>query len=463
MRNVTQKNLLILVVAICVFLINQLPFLTDMRPVMYDEAWYGNTAYNFAIGNGFLNTAVGTRGNSNFIFPLIAGISMHLFGYNLLSIRLAAVFCGILTILFIWLALRQLKVSSKAYCITFAFFLSIALYNTIYRFGRPECAALMNLAGGIWMYLRYRETHSWLDMMGLSCFTYLATCAHPYALLFFALLGIYLLWDTLHQREWKRLLQLSVLLVAAIAALASIMWVSAKYNIAEENYINERFSPKNIALALPSYLESAFLSKHTIYTLPLLVVLIAVAWKDKVNRELAIIGLIYFCIFPFLFSTDLAMVGLGIDYVALLATILLALLGDKIGYKKWTVSLFAAYCFLNMMLSYYYNYAVKYEKANTVLTHDLQTIIPKNVKVFGSIRQWPIVMQTEYQSDHTCFEVLPQTEYDYIIYNSHDALIYSPYQTILPIDTLRMELVYERETKQYGLIKVYHNKHNKSH
>ena len=151
MKTIYKNNWFWLGIAILVFLVNQLPYLADVRPVMYDEAWYGNTAYNCAEGNGFLNTAVGSRGNSNFLLPLITAAFLKIFGYNLLSIRLAAVFCGVITLLFISLSFKEMKASWRAQALAYAFFVSITLYNTIFRFGRPECAALMCLSGGVWM------------------------------------------------------------------------------------------------------------------------------------------------------------------------------------------------------------------------------------------------------------------------------------------------------------------------
>ena len=104
-KKLYTKDWFWLCVAIVVFLVNQLPFLSDVRPVMYDEAWYGNTAYSFAHGEGFLNTVVGTRGNSNFLLPLLTAGFMRLFGYNLLALRLPAVICGVLTLVLLSLCM----------------------------------------------------------------------------------------------------------------------------------------------------------------------------------------------------------------------------------------------------------------------------------------------------------------------------------------------------------------------
>lgn len=447
-----------LLVGIVVFLINQLPFLTDMRPVMYDEAWYANTGYNFSQGDGFLNTVVGTRGNSNYLLPTFTGIMFWIFGYSLFTIRLTAVLCGVVTMIFLLLCMKELKSSVKAEIAVLAFFVSIALYNTIFRFGRPECASLMCMTGGIWFLLRYMRENNWGNMLGLACFTFLSTIGHPYALLFFALAGAALLYQTIKEKKWINVAQLAILMVAAIAAIGSIAWVSHVYNGEGEDYVSTRFSMSNIGAALPVYLKMFFLSKHALYMLPLLLTILwNIKSKDDRVHALSLIGIIYFAIFPFLFSTDLMMVDLGGDYVAILGTLLLAPSVDglaNVRYKKVLWSVFALYCLLNMGMSYAYNYKVKYEKCNTVLEKELRDLIPEEAIVFTPIRQYPAIMENRCYTDHY-WKQLPET-YDYIILNSQDKDVYfNSIEIQKSMDDY--ELIYERETKQYGTVNVYIN------
>lgn len=448
-----------LLVAIVVFLINQLPFLTDMRPVMYDEAWYANTAYNFAQGDGFLNTIVGTRGNSNYLLPTLTGVMFWIFGYSLFTIRLTAVLCGVITILFQHLCLKELRSSVVAEIAVLGFFVSIALFNTIFRFGRPECAALMCVAGGLWFFLRYIREHSWWNMIGLAAFTFLAAIGHPYALLVFAIIGLMLLVGEIREKNWTTILQLSVLFIAAVAAIGSIAWVSNIYNGEGENYVSERFSMSNLGEALPEYIKSAFLSKHVLYMPFLLCVALFCCFNtDNRVKVLAFITIIYAILFPFLFSTDFAMIGLGGDYVALIATLLIAPCVDKYKvykYGKIILGIFALYSFANMGISYYFNYKVKYEKANTVLAVELPSLIPHDAIVYTPIRQYPMLMHYTCFSDHTWTEM--PSSYDFIVQNSQDKDIYSNSQRVY--STLDdYELIYERDTKQYGLIKVFKHK-----
>lgn len=442
-----------------VFLINQLPFLTDMRPVMYDEAWYANTGYNFSQGDGFLNTVVGTRGNSNYLLPTLTGIMFWIFGYSLFAIRITAVLCGVATMIFLHLCMKELKSSVKAEIAVLAFFVSIALYNTIFRFGRPECASIMCMTGGIWFLLRYMRENSWGNMIGLACFTFLATIGHPYALLFFALAGVVLLYQTIRDKKWINVAHLTILMVAAIAAIGSIAWVSHVYNGEGENYVSERFSMSDIRIALPEYVKSVFLSKHILY-MPLLV--IVAIWNsinnEQLIRSIAVITLAYLVLFPFFFSTDLEMISLGGDYIALLGTILLVPCCERLRgfrYSKYLTIVFALYCIFNIGVSYYYNYHSKYEKCNTVLETELRAIIPEDAVVYTPLRQYPMLMQNTCYSDHSS-KTLP-AQFDYIIQNSQDRDIYANSRKVYA-NMEDYEQIYERQTKQYGVIKVFKHK-----
>ncbi len=447
-----------LLVGIVVFLINQLPFLTDMRPVMYDEAWYANTGYNFSQGDGFLNTVAGTRGNSNYLLPTLTGLMFWVFGYSLFTIRLTAVLCGVVTMIFLHLCMKELKSSVKAEIAVLAFFVSIALFNTIFRFGRPECASLMCMAGGIWFLLRYIQEKSWGNMMGLSVFTFLATIGHPYALLFFALTGTWLLFNTIQEKKWMNLTHLILLLLAAVAAIGSIAWVSYVFNGSGEDYVSTRFSISNIWVALPEYLKECFISKHSIYMIPLFAVAMVCCRSQNLRTKvLAYVALVYLTIFPFLFSTDLMMIGLGLDYVALISTILIAPCVDRIKdkeivYRRLAYYTIVIYCLTNIGISYHYNYKVKYEKCNTVLHKELREIIPEDAVIFAPIRQYPLLLENKCYSDHYWKE-LP-ANYDYVVLNSQDKDVYeNSIQIQKKLE--KYELVYERGTKQYGVVQVF--------
>ncbi len=443
--------------AFLVFVANQLPFLEDVRPVMYDEAWYGDTAYNLTLGNGFTNVIVGSGGNANFLLPLLTSGFLLLFGNNLFAIRLAAVFCGVMTLFFLVLSMKRQQTGWKSQALTLLLFVSVSLFNTVFRFGRPECLALMCMAGGMWCYFRYRDDPNLKNILCMSLFVFAAGCSHPFALFMFALVGASLMIHAIAEKRYGALVHFLLLLSMAVLSVVLIILISKQYNNGGAGGVLGRFSVKEAKEASIVYFKEAFLSKAAIYVLPLLAVLVYEACFDKENRELAFMALVHFLVFPFLFSTDLMMVGIGLDYVVLVATVLSAPFLSKILEKKtkWVVAAFVAYCVFCLGISYYYNYGVKYEKANSVLAKELSAVVPVGAKVFGPIRQWPMLMETEYQSDHARFPVEDVESYDFVILNSQDTAFFSTYDSFLPINDSRLELVYEKPTRQYGVVQVY--------
>lgn len=450
-----NKSCFWFIVAVVVFLINQLPFITDVRPVMYDEAWYANTAYHFSQGEGFMNSVVGSGGNANFLLPMLTGTMFWIFGYSLFIIRLTAVLCGVITLLFIHLCLRELKSSVQAEIAVLGFFVSIALYNTIFRFGRPECAGLMCMAGGIWFLLRYIRENSWSNMIGLSLFTYLSAVGHPYTLLFFAIAGLVLFVQTIQKNAWINLAHLAMLLIAAVFSLLSMKAVSSAYDIGASPEMLDRFSVGNIVHAVPKYIKILCMSKHTLYMALLIpVAIIAIRIKDSLTHSIGIIIVSFMILFPFLFSTDIEMIGLGVSYVVLVSTILIAPCLDRIKESrlKMCYAIFALYCVLNIGISYYFNYRVKYERCNTELEQDLQTIIPNEAVVFTPLRQYPMIIKKRCYSDH--YRAGLPEKFDYVVLNSQDM---DRYENSLNVQTSLdlYSLIYERDTKQYGTIYVY--------
>ncbi len=68
--------------------------------IVVDEPWYANTAWNFSVGNGFVDTAVGSgAGEETFLFPFLLGLAFYFFGVSLLTARMVSVIGGIISII----------------------------------------------------------------------------------------------------------------------------------------------------------------------------------------------------------------------------------------------------------------------------------------------------------------------------------------------------------------------------
>ena len=83
-----QLSFGLLLLFLLVYLLSTLPLLTTAKAVLIGEAWYAEPAYNFSIGKGFLNEAIGSGGNANFLNALCIGICYKLFGVSIFVTRL---------------------------------------------------------------------------------------------------------------------------------------------------------------------------------------------------------------------------------------------------------------------------------------------------------------------------------------------------------------------------------------
>ena len=115
----------------------------------------------------------------------------------------------------------------------------------------------------------------------------------------------------------------------------------------------------------------------------------------------------------------------------------------------------ALFLFLNLSATLTYN-VQKQEKINTTLQHDFKQIIPDNTTVFGPIRFWFFLHNTNYISDHYRLSFPDMNTFDYVITNSVDEKIYSNYSYFHKKKRM-FELIYSTESIQYGTIRVYKN------
>lgn len=447
----------------------QIPFLSTIRPVMYDEAWYSSTGYNVYIGNGFLNSIVGSGGNANIVLPFLVGVSFNLFGVSLLSARIVAVVCGLVTIIFIYKSNRLLNVSTTANTISLLLFVSLTIFNTIFRFARPECASVMFCVIGAFIFIKILRSNSWYNIVYLSLTAYLAIISHPFSILLFAIFGIYLLLFFINKKSFVSLAFLTCLLIAAILGLFTIIYVSVKYNFVDSNVatgIETRTilnsSMKEIQEGLKVYIKTFFVSRHAIYSYVCLFFLACGAIKNDnyTIKAISICTLLFFFFFPLFFPSDLAMIGLSLDYVMAMELVVFASIFDTIynnsQHKKTFIYSFYAYCLINFVVTISFN-ASKYSNDNDLLYKDVHRLIPSDSMCFGSIRQWFLVPETNFISDHYRGVMPPYESFDYLIINSVDENNpkYTHYNFFE--DKSSYELIYSKDTKQYGVVSVYKN------
>ena len=470
-----HSTLLLCIVAMLVYFCIEIAGVVDVRWVHEDEPWYGNPAYNLLQGNGLVNTITGSGGNANFVMPLLISVSMLIFGNTLFAIRFTCVLCGVFFLLFLSLIMKQFKTDWRTQCWVYALFLAIGDFNIVFRFGRPECAAITFCLAGILCFYLYRQQSKWYWMLLMSICAYLAACSHPYALLLFACIGAELLYEAYEHRSWKQVTMLVMLIVAAIAVLLSIVIVNAQvqdiaFSQGAEVLRTRTALVNNFWKSLWGYVHDVFLSKHILYTVPLLALLIWVACKKQFGfaQRLSWIGIAFVLIYPCVFSSDRAMITNVVCYLCTVGLVVFAWVLPQVQssltskQNKWLDVLLILYIVGNFTIITVFNWCFRYDKANSILQEEIDAVIPDGAKVYGTQDMWCFKMNSDFRS---MISRLPDRDPDYYDYMLTDGRIETKYEIdrnivatfyeMLDYAETNWELVYCRETKQYGKVRIF--------
>ena len=472
--NISEKvlnwNTCLLFVSLLIFLFNQLPFLLDIRPVMYDEPWYMNPACNLLNGNGLKNTLVGSGGNVNFVAPILMAGGMAVFGESLLVSRSIAVFCGFMSVIILHLIMNELKCNKGARAFGFGIFLSISVINSTFRYVRPEFAVALFVLIGLLFSFRYYRTKGLVDMIGLSISVYLSSCSHPYSLYLFALVGCSLLLDVISTKDWKRISHMALLIMSALGVILSLIYVNKVVNHSvDSSGITQRFSTIYMVKAMMVSMKYVFL-KHGAYTIPFLLINIYSMLKFNECRWLILPNLIFILTFPVFFSSDLNMVGCSVLYYTLVSIVICCYVANKMFFdlnsrKQLILSLLAiCFCLGNFGISTIFNYCKRYEKCNSILVTEIDKIIPDNSLIFGSIRFWPFKMNGTWYCEVNRKKNVPD-HYEYLILSSQDEAVSGNYGLMKQVldKKYEYEQIYLKQTKQYGVITIWRYKNLYEH
>ena len=279
--------------------------------------------------------------------------------------------------------------------------------------------------------------------------------------------GVALLGNLWHNREWNRLSQLSMLVVSAIIGISVVAYLSSIYNPGDRmGLFFDRVSPRNALNAAIVYYKDIFFSRYALYSYPIVALLVCSGCFIKENRlrVLAWLTLVNGLLFPFVFSTDVVMLPFGWHYVVIVAVFLVGPLFDSLydrekRYRKLAFAGMVIYSFACLVLSYAYNIS-KYEKCNSVLEKELALMIPQGSLVYGPICHYFCAFDTRYYSDHYYTDLPLQLDFDYLIFNSRDLPLY-PMSVEIYNRIPDYELMYSRDTKQYGMVQVFQRKAEK--
>ena len=193
--NILNKKKSYNYILIFIYLLLQIIFIQKIPMIVVDEPWYANTAWNFSVGNGFVDTAVGSgAGEETFLFPFLLGLSFYFFGVSLLTARMVSVIGGIISIIGFINIIKVLNIKHKQIVLLSGFLFIFSNVNyIIYRTARPESWLV---AFGVWSLfflikgLKTQDSSSYL-FSGL--FSSASFLCHPHGALYIFLFGVVVL------------------------------------------------------------------------------------------------------------------------------------------------------------------------------------------------------------------------------------------------------------------------------
>ena len=461
--DIINNNKFIIFGLLLVYLILQVPFLTTGRPVICDEAWYTNSAYNFSQGLWVRNTNVGSGGDVNFIFPLIQGLFFWVFGYSLFLARFVSVIAGLFAIILIYFILNKLNIPKKHIYISLLAVIFIPYFHSVFRYARPESWAIVFVLLSLLYFVKYLNNCTKKNILLIGLFCALGFLTHPYTLSVSFYIGIIILIKAIKNKTLSHLL----LYVSPIVFSFVIFIINAYNLIGADNlqFISERLIKNDInyLYKIRSTLTGLFsyyiFNKRIIYFLPLtFVLLLGLLYKNKNNLffQSSLMGISVFFISLIFFSSrgfDVIM-----SYVFIFSIFNFSFI--TLIYKQKTILLIIiSYLIIMLSASVFHDFN-KHETINAKLETKLPIIIAENKKVFGPIVFWLFLPKTQYISSlyrnfnkEKNITALP-VNYDYFIIYENDPMkesnIYKPF-----INSSNKKLIYTDFSKNYGKIQVY--------
>jgi hypothetical protein len=461
-----SNNVFIIVISCALFLMIEIPILTNSRPIFCDEAWYSNPAYNFSQGQGIHNTNVGSGGDMNFVFPFIQGILFAIFGYSIFLARFASVLAGLFSIVVLYKILKQLELPNKAAVFGLIALIVIPVYHSIFRYARPESWAILFVLFSLLFFIKYIYTFSNKNILYTGIFCALGFLTHPFTLSVLLAIGLMLF---IHSLKNKRIIPLIIFTIPVIISIAIFILNSiylldgtklytgfGRVNTIDAGYLNR--IGNNLKVIFSHY----FMHKHAIYFIPLILLLLLGLFLKKKNRLVfysSLMGSLVFCISIILFKNDV--LEKLMFYVLVFSILNFALLiNTKI--SKYILIAISAYLILMLFANIYYDIK-KYEPVNSLLEKKLQIIILENARVMGPLEFWMFIPKTQFKSTYyrwqhvIDFKRLP-SEFEYFLLFSKDGN--NIYQNVHDINQIFKQcpgskLIYETYSKNYGKIELY--------
>jgi Dolichyl-phosphate-mannose-protein mannosyltransferase len=464
-----NRSFLIWTFLIICYLTIQLPFLTDMRPILCDEPWYANSGYNFLIGNGFINTNVGSGANANFILPLLIAFSFKLFGVSLFSARIVAVIAGMFFLYGVRKIFMLIRVDDKYQFLVLTTIIITSHFVSLFRYARPECLSVTFLLLSVIPFLKYYIDRNFKQIIFVSIFLMLSFLSHPFTGVFFGIYGIYFLYDVYRYKEvklWKYLIVFTALAFLSVFLLFSSNML---YNhlaldnlISRTTLVHSSFSIKERILV---FIRFWFLSSRIIFSLPFLLVLLhGFFLKQKIAQTFSIFGITYLLAALIIFGNDLGMTTYIFNYSIVFSVLIipfsLEYFERVISRKRIVLIFFISYFPINLGASIFNNIQ-KYEHVNSRIENELPKKIPIGKNVLGPIEFWFSIPHSNYMSYFYPLQILEEyrNRFDYVIVKEKDNFDIPGKFGVMINDTTKYKEIYAfKNSKNYGNIVLYKKK-----
>lgn len=466
LKKAIDNNVLIIVCSCILFLLVELPILTNSRPLTCDEAWYSNSAYNFSQEHWIQNTTVGVGGDANFIYPFIQGILFLIFGYSIFLARFASVLAGLFSILVLFKILKQLNIPNNATLFGLFALIAIPNYHSAFRYARPESWAILFVLLSLLFFIKYLKLYSIKNSLLSGLFCALGFLTHPFTLSVSFAIGILLLFNSFKNKKIIPIIAFTLpLIISAVVFFINdrfFLGNSLDVILARVNSTASTGFLNSIGNNLKIIFDYYILDKNVIYFIPLFFLLLAGLFMKKVNHLAfisSLMGSLAFC-FSLLFFSSYGFEIL-IIYIFIFSIVNIVFIANTPQSKPLII---AISIYLAIMLSANIFYDIKkYEPVNSSLEKELQTIIPKNARVLGPIAFWMFVPQTQYKSTayilyHKSDITKLTSEFEYFLLFSEDKN--NIYKEVFDANQIFKQfsgskLIYELNTKNYGKVELY--------
>jgi len=476
-----ENNYLQYVIIVLVFLLYQLPFLDSVKKIIVDESWYSNVAYNFSIGNGFINTNVGAFGGDVcFFYPLVEGTFFYIFGTSLYVARLVSILAGIISLFGILSVLNYLKIRNYVKYITVFLFIFSYNYFLIFRFARPEAWVLVSFIWIIYYQIRYWYEGKNIFLFLIGIFTGTSFLFHPWGLSFALLFGMYFVIISFNR---KSVMPLLIYSAGVIPFVFLLFFNAVVLNNISLSVLLERFLDRSTVAdsAFNSFqkVKSGFSNLFYKYNLKngrLFIVLfhafitcfgLTFYKKNKVIFRISVLQLVLFLI------TILSYSGRSMEfmlhYLFIFTFFNIALLMNENDLKYHLNKIIPILCFLFFLNNIIGIIAIEkkdYGSPYSEITNNIQPYIPKSSIVLAPIEMWFPCKESEFYNSNASWdftkykdvkELLDSKTIDYIISTEGVENPYSE-ENINTVEKFKYEngsVIYSFSTKNYGTISIW--------